>query len=99
MSNRWYKPLNKQVLRYVGMQVVTIISGMAGFHVGSTFHIGPLLGVGGTFFCLYLLEKYYEIPWKGVGDFWSLLGVAVALYFSSALLDPIPNTSSGACFD
>ncbi|HMW90631.1 MAG TPA: hypothetical protein PKN86_07310 [Candidatus Obscuribacter sp.] len=76
MSSKWYSKEN-----YVQLQVVTIISGIAAFYLGNAFHIGGLLGVGGTFFVLYLLEKYYEIPWKGIGWAWSFLGLALFLYF------------------
>jgi hypothetical protein len=67
--------------QYLALQVLTIVSGVAAFYLGSTFHMGALLGVGGTFFTIYLLEKYYEIPWGGVGWPLSFLGVAVFLYF------------------
>lgn len=66
---------------YVWMQIVTIASGVAALYVGSVFGVGALLGVGGTFFTIYLLEKYYELPWDGVGWAWSLVGVATFIYF------------------
>jgi hypothetical protein len=92
MSSKWYSytdkmdPQTKKVrkewlTRYLVMQAVTIISGLAALYLGATFHMGALLGIGGTFFVIYLLGKYYEIPWKGVGWAWSCLGVALALYF------------------
>lgn len=81
MSSKWYTPVHENFPGYAWMQVITIVSGSLAFYLGSTFNIGSLLGVGGTFFSIYLLEKYYEIPWKRAGIFWSLLGVAVALYF------------------
>jgi hypothetical protein len=84
MSSKWYPHNAKddatRFRRYVQMQVVTVISGVAALYLGATFEIGTLLGVGGTLFALYLLEKYYEIPWSGVGWAWSLVGVALALY-------------------
>ena len=67
--------------RYVLMQITTIVSGLVAFYLGNNCQLGSLLGIGGTFFTIYLLEKYYEIPWKGVGWAWSLLGVAIAFYF------------------
>ena len=67
--------------RYWVMQGITVVSGLAAFYLGATFGIGMLLGIGGTFFTLYLLEKYFEIPWRGVGWAWAALGVAVGLYF------------------
>jgi hypothetical protein len=85
MSNKWYcwsgKKDSGQAARYVALQVLTIVSGVAALYLGSVFHLGALLGIGGTFFAIYALEKYYEIPWKGVGWAWSLLGVASFLYF------------------
>lgn len=78
MSSKFY-PESED--RYVFMQLLTIVSGLAAFFIGSTFGVNILLGVGGTFFTIYLLEKYYEIPWSGVGWFWSLLGAALAIYF------------------
>jgi hypothetical protein len=85
LSSKWYRWRAKDAAvrqrRYLQMQAVTVASGVAALYLGSTFGIGSLLGIGGTFFAIYLLEKYYEIPWKGIGWAWSLIGVAVALYF------------------
>jgi len=39
-----------------------------------------MAGGGGTLFYIYVLEKYYEIPWEGRGWAWSLLGLAGLLY-------------------
>ncbi len=77
--------------RYLQMQVVTVISGVAALYLGATSGIGTLLGIGGTFFAIYLLEKYYEIPWSGVGWAWSLVGVAVALYFFVGFAEQHPQ--------
>ena len=65
---------------YLLAQVLTIVSGVAALYFGAQFHIPLLLGIGGTFFVIYLLEKYYEIPWKNVGWAWSLLGLSGGLY-------------------
>jgi hypothetical protein len=93
MSNKWYHMqtrLNAETKKttreldlsaYLILQAITVLFGLIALYVGSTFQIGSLLGIGGTFFTLYLLEKYFEIPWKGVGWSWSLLGIAVFLYF------------------
>ncbi len=84
MSSKWYvwatERNRSSGSNYILLQFLTIVSGIAALYFGSAFNLGALLGVGGTFFALYLLEKYYEIPWKGVGWFWSLLGVAGILY-------------------
>lgn len=92
MSNKWYHMQNQAAAgpartrtfsrgSYLVMQAITVVSGLLAFYIGNIFHFGSLLGIGGTFFTLYLLEKYYEIPWKGVGWAWSLLGVAAFMYF------------------
>ncbi|HEY9774311.1 MAG TPA: hypothetical protein V6C81_10970 [Planktothrix sp.] len=82
MANKWYLSSNKgNSGQYMLMQFITIVSGFLAFYLGGTFHIGALLGVGGTFFAIYLLEKFYEIPWKGIGWAWALVGTAVFLYF------------------
>lgn len=65
-SSKWYG--GKRV-HYVLMQIVTIVLGMAAIGVGSVFGIKPLLGVGGTFFVLYLIEKPFEIPKESATGF------------------------------
>lgn len=65
---------------YLLMQIVTIVSGVAALYFGSTLGITMLLGIGGTFFYIYIFEKYYEIPWRGAGWAWSLLGLSGMLY-------------------
>lgn len=64
---------------YVFTQLLVILSGAAALYLGLTFGISILASVGGTFFCIYLLEKYCEIPW---GRAWAvgLLGSAGLLY-------------------
>lgn len=62
------------------MQVLTLLSGGAALYIGSVFGIGALLGVGGTFFVIYLLEKYTELPWNEIGFAWGLLGAGLLLF-------------------
>ncbi|MBI2039006.1 MAG: hypothetical protein HYT22_01865 [Candidatus Niyogibacteria bacterium] len=57
-SSRWYA---KRAI-YPAMQLITILLGMAAIGAGSVFGIPQLLGIGGTFFVLYLIEKPFEIP-------------------------------------
>ena len=66
--------------RYIAMQTLTIASGVAVIYFGSVYRVESLLGIGGTFFYLFLLEKYYELPWRGVGWAWALLGTGGILY-------------------
>jgi hypothetical protein len=76
---------------YLLMQAVTIVSGVAAFYFGATFGIDALLGIGGTFFVLYLLEKYTELPWKDIGWAWGLLGFAALLYAAAYLAGHYPQ--------
>ncbi len=73
-SSRWYK--NR--VMYPAMQLITILLGMAAIGVGSVFGIPQLLGVGGTFFVLYLIEKPFEIPTENAIGY-ALIGLSVAL--------------------
>lgn len=57
-SSRWYE--NRAM--YPVMQVIAIALGMGAIGIGSVFGISQLLGIGGTFFALYLIEKPFEIP-------------------------------------
>jgi len=87
MSSKWWSWTSYKQTRldtYLAMQVLAIASGLAALFIGNVYGMGFLLGIGGTLFYLYVLEKYYEIPWKGIGWAWSLLGLAGMLYFGVA---------------
>jgi hypothetical protein len=73
-------PQEQRWVRYATMQVLTIASGITALYLGSVYKVEMLLGLGGTFFYLYLMEKYYEIPWRGIGWAWALLGTGGLLY-------------------
>jgi hypothetical protein len=75
VSSKWYSKDN-----WVLLNIVTVISGVAAMYLGSSYYIPLLLGVAGTFFYLYIIELYYEIPWSGKGWAWSLLGLSLLLY-------------------
>jgi len=78
-SSVWY---GGKKASYVIMQVITVVLGMAAIAVGSVFSIQPLLGIGGTFFVLYLIEKPFEIPDKSATEFATIgLGVSTVLGF------------------
>jgi hypothetical protein len=77
LASRYY---NAKKGNYILLQIITIVSGVLAFYIGATFEINALLGIGGTFFVLYLLEKYTELPWKQIGWAWGLLGLAGLLY-------------------
>ena len=67
---------------FIPLQFLSIGSGIACLYIGSVFGLSTMLGVGGTFFYIYLAEKYFEIPWKGVGWAWSLLIFGAVCYFA-----------------
>jgi len=79
MSSKWYS--YDGLGKYLLMQILTIVAGAAALYLGNVYQIGLLAGIGGTFFGLYLIEKWYEVPWKGAGWAWSLLGLSVFLYY------------------
>lgn len=76
--------------RYAGMQLVTLLSGAATVYFGSVHGVPHLLGLGGTFLCLFLLEKYYDLPWRGIGWAWSLLGAGGLLYLFAQFVQARP---------
>ncbi len=76
-SSRWYDGRNRN---YVLFQVATIAAGVAALAIGSIFGISVLQKVGGTFFCLYLVEKLWEIPVE------SKTGYALIGLVSSAMI-------------
>lgn len=72
-SSRWY--VNRTA--YVVMQVIAIAFGMVAIGIGSIFGISQLLGIGGTFFALYLIEKPFEIPAQSLTGY-AAIGLVVA---------------------
>lgn len=77
--------------KYWLMQAITVASGVAALALGSIYGLNLLLGVGGTLFYIYLIEKYYEVPWKGAGWAWSLLGLAGILYAFAIFAQTYPK--------
>jgi len=68
-----------------------IASGAAALYLGSVWGMGALLGIGGTLFFLYVLEKYIELPWEGVGWIWAMLFLAIGLYFAVGQMKAYPE--------
>ncbi|MUG93346.1 hypothetical protein F7734_13285 [Scytonema sp. UIC 10036] len=89
LSSKWHGHNN--LWHYVGLQILTIVSGVAAIFIGSVWHIAQLQGIGGTFLFLYLLEKYWELPWKKQSWAWATLGLAVLLYLSSLIVRMYPQ--------
>jgi len=95
MSSKWYCEDNHRggVLfgKYVLLQVLCVGSGIAALYLGSVWGMGSLLGVGGTLFFLYVLEKYFEIPWKGMGWVWAMLLLSALLYVAVGQMKAYPE--------
>jgi hypothetical protein len=97
LSSKWmcysndgsYRGCNWNV--YWIRQILTIVCGVLALFLGTVFAMPVLLGVGGTFFYIYILEKYYELPWEGAGWAWSLLGLGLLLYCFSAFARTHPS--------
>lgn len=77
--------------RYFLLQLLTVMSGSAALYLGALLEIPALSGIGGTFFALYLVEKYMEIPWKKVGWSWGLLGLSLGLYYLAGFVTAHPS--------
>jgi hypothetical protein len=77
--------------QYIGFQGLTIASGVAALLIGSFFQFPTLQGIGGTFFFLYLLEKYFELPWQRKNWAWATLGLALILYSTSLVAKQYPE--------
>lgn len=74
-SSRWYK-YDRKVLIY---NILAVVVGLLSFYLGSLVPgLTVFRGVASTFFVLFLMQKYIEIPW---GECWAcgLLGGAILL--------------------
>lgn len=87
LSSKWYilsydyeTRGYKGYAKYWALQILTVVSGFAALYFGATLNIGLLTGIGGTFFGIYLAEKYIEISWNRIGPAWMLLIGAGLLY-------------------
>ena len=83
MANRYYmRYLVKEYFLsgYIAMQVVSVVSLAATLYFGSVYRMDSLLRVSGPFLCLFVMEKYMELPWRRIGWAWGLLGMGGLLY-------------------
>lgn len=90
-SSKWFRSSYYIGTEYWVMQGVTVASGVIILWLGSIYGLNFLLGISGTFFYLYMLQKYYEIPWRGKGWAWSLLGLSGILYLFAIFAKMYPQ--------
>ena len=81
ISSKWY--VREMESNYALNQLPILIPGIGAMVIGLLYQIPQLNEIGGTFFVLYLLEKYCEIPFSKAKAWWitGLGGVLAALYW------------------
>ena len=89
VSSKWYFRKNPNLYRL--MQGLTIVSGVAALYISSVWQISVLKGVSGTLFTLYVLEKYWELPWTRKTWAWAMLGLSLLLYVGVWLIRSYPE--------
>ena len=87
MSSKWVATS----WSYPVMQIVALGSGFAALFLGPVLNLPWLAGVGGTLFCVYLLEKYIEIPWNKIGYAWGTLVFGGLLYGMAVFIHGHPQ--------
>ena len=82
ISNKYYSWQHQNhTIRYIWCNSVAIGSGLVALGLGSTLpSLGYLKGLGGTFFILLVIEKWFEVPWGRKGWAWAVTGFGVSLY-------------------
>lgn len=75
-SSRWAMDVRK--VSYLGMQFMAVAAYVAMIIAGSTFHIDALLNVGSGMLILWLIEKPFEVPNKGLTGL-AAIGLVVSL--------------------
>lgn len=63
------------------INALCLASGVGALYLGSVYGMGSLLGIGGTLFVLWIVEKYLELPWEGIGWAWCAFSLAIFAYF------------------
>ena len=76
MASKYYS----KDFQYLFMQALMIASGVLAIGVGSLYEIATLQRIGGTLFYLYVIEKYFEIPWGKGSWAWVTLLFSGLLY-------------------
>jgi len=88
LASRHYR---QSKARFWGAQVLAVGTVTAALFVGSVYGLGGLQEVGGTFLAAYLLEKFFEIPWRREGYVWMCLSLAGILYVGASFAENHPQ--------
>jgi len=88
-SSKYY--LNDKDPGYFWMQILTIASGVGAMYIGSVMNAPELRGIGGTFFFLYLIDKYIEIPGLARHWAWGTFIFGLFLYGSAMFMKAHPS--------
>ena len=85
MSSRWYP---RSSTFYGALQIIALLSGLGSILAGSVLGVPELQKIGGTFFCLWILEKIAEVPLRTARG-WAAFGLALALlvYYGTAVIE------------
>jgi hypothetical protein len=81
-SSRWNMDTKKT--SYVGMQFMAVAAYAAMIIAGGTFHIDALLNVGSGMLILWLIEKPFEIPNKGLTGL-AAIGLGISIVVGGAV--------------
>jgi len=87
-SSKWY---SRQKSEYATLQPITIASGAIALYLGAVGQIPQLQGIGGTFFFLYVIEKYFELPWSQKTIVWATLGLSTLLFTAAWMMKQYPE--------
>jgi len=87
-SSKWF---SKEKSEYVILQPITIASGAIALYLGALEVIPQLQGIGGTFFFLYVIEKFFELPWSKRTIIWGTLGFSILLFISAWIMRQYPE--------
>ena len=88
-SSKWYS--RRQQSEYIALQPITITSGAIALYLGAVGQIPQLQGIGGTFFFLYVIEKYFELPWSQKNIVWATFGLSTLLFSAAWIMKQYPE--------
>jgi hypothetical protein len=89
LAVRWYH--REKPGRYLRWQIVSIVSGIVALYIGTYWNIPVIQEIAGTYFLIYLFEKYIEMQdWRRRWA-WASLGLGIMLYIAALLINIYPQ--------